>query len=120
MPHSTAESERRFAVMAHASALLGLVLPLGQILGPYLVYLLAPLDAHEARRHAAASFNFQLVVVVAVAVLCGAFLWLHAGWGWLTLLLPNLLGVAMALSRATRASRDEDARYPFAIRLLRP
>lgn len=120
MPQSEAETERRFAVLAHASALLGLVLPLGQVLGPYLVYLLAPIDARQARRQAAAAFNFQLVMAVSVAVLCGALLLLHAGWWWLTVTLPNLYAFAMALSRAARASRGEAAAYPFAAPVLRP
>ena len=120
MTHPEAESERRVAVLAHASALLGLIVPLGQLLGPYLVYLLAPSRAHQARQQAAASFNFQLVMVVAMAGLCAGLLLVGAGWWWLTVTLPSLYAFGMALSRASRASRGEAARYPFAARVLRP
>lgn len=114
-----AESERRWCVLAHASALLGLILPLGQLLGPYLTSLLIPQRAERARQQAAEAFDFQLVVVVLLGVLVALLLWLHAGWWFLILFLPNLYAFGMAIRGATRASRGEAFRYPWAPRLLR-
>jgi uncharacterized protein len=114
-----AESERRWCVLAHASALLGLILPLGQILGPYLTSLLIPERSEGARQQAAEALDFQLAMVVLLGVLVALLLWLRAGWWFLVLFLPNLYAFGMAIRGATRASRGQPFRYPLALRLLR-
>lgn len=111
------ESERRLSVIAHASALLGLILPLGQMLGPYLTWLLAPTRS-RARQQAAEAFDFQLNMVVLVLALVAALLWLRGGWWFFILFVPNLYAFGMALRAATRASRGEDTSYPTAFRVL--
>lgn len=114
------ESVRRLCVLAHASALLGLILPLGQILGPYLVKLLAPPHPHEARRQAVEALNFQLNMLVLLLSLIGLFLLAEAGWWWLAIFVPNLYAFGMALFAASRASRGRSFRYPLIVRILAP
>lgn len=112
------EAERRFLVFAHASALLGLLLPLGHLLGPYLVYLLAPPDAVRVRRQAADSMDFQLNVFVLLMSLLAFLLWVQGGWWFFVLFVPNLFGFGMAVAGATKAARGGDPRYPIAFRVL--
>lgn len=118
MPGREDESVRRFSVLAHASCLLGLVLPLGQLLGPYLTKLLAPPDAEGVRQQAAEALNFQLNMVLLLVSLIGLLLWLHAGWWWFILFVPNLYAFGMAIWGATRASDGQVVRYPFVLRIL--
>ena len=118
MSDTQEESARRFSVLAHASALLGLILPLGQLLGPYLTSLLIPPHAERARQHAVEALNFQLNMVVLVMVLVAVLLWLRAGWWFLILLIPNLYAFGMAVWGATKASRGYLFRYPWVLRLL--
>jgi uncharacterized Tic20 family protein len=120
MPVADAESERRFSVVAHASALLGLILPLGQILGPYLTRLLMPAHASLAHAHAAESLNFQLNVSLVFVLLLAALLWFRGGWWYFTLFVPNLYAFTMALWGANRASRGCPVRYPFVVRVIDP
>lgn len=108
------EAERRLSVLAHASALLGLIFPLGQLLGPYLTQLLLPARAALARRHVVESLNFQLNMVVVVLLLLAALLWARGGWWYV----PNLYACGMALWGATRASRGRPVRYPFVVRVI--
>ena len=82
------ESERRLSVLAHAAALMGLLLPTGQLLGPYLVFLLSPSDATGVRRHAIEALNFQLNMLAIVTVLLALLLWARAGWGFFALFIP--------------------------------
>jgi uncharacterized Tic20 family protein len=114
------ESERRLSVVAHASALLGLILPFGQLLGPYLTRLLAPPEAARVREQTAEALNFQLNMVAVVLLLIVTLLWLRGGWAWFALFLPNLYAFGMALWGASRASRGDAVRYPFVLRVIRP
>lgn len=118
MGGSADESDRRFAVWAHASALVGLVLPFGQLLGPYVTSLLLPAHASRARRAAAESLNFQLQMVALVLALVVLLLAGRAGWGWFVLFVPNLYAFGMALRAATLESRGQAYRYPFVLHLL--
>jgi len=112
------ESVRRFSVIAHASALLGLILPLGQLLGPYLTSLLIPPDAERARQQAVEALNFQLNMTTFVLLLVGVLLWRHAGWWFFILFAPNLYAFGMAVWGATKASRGQAFRYPCVLRVL--
>lgn len=113
------ESERRLSVVAHASALLGLVVPLGQLLGPYLAWLMFPARVARARQQAADAFNFQLAMVALVAALLAALLWLRGGWWYFVLFVPNLFAFGMALLGASRASQGRVFHYPFGVPVLR-
>lgn len=95
------------------------MLPLGQLLGPYVVMLLVPLDKPELRRHAREALNFPLNVVGVIAVMLGLLLWIEAGWWYLLLFVPNLYGYGAALRAATCASHGRPFRYRPCLRILR-
>jgi uncharacterized Tic20 family protein len=119
MPEADVERARRLCVLAHASALLGLILPFGQLLGPYLVSLLAPAGERRVQVEATEALNFHLNMIVLLAVVIAVFSWLRAGWWWFAIFAPNLYWIGMSLVGASRASRDHAFRYPLVVRVLR-
>ncbi len=112
------ESVRRLCILAHAAALLGLIVPLGQLLGPYLVLLLAPRGDPQVREHVLESLNLQLSVIGVVLALALLMLLAGVGAAFLLLFIPSLYGLGMTLWGATQASHGRRVRYPLIVRLL--
>lgn len=115
--------EKQWGLFAHLSALVGLVIPFGSVLGPLVVWLVKkdtmPFVADQAKE----SLNFQITVAalcVALGVIAIPLMLIGIGF----LLLP-LIGVifiaALVLSviGGIKANEGTAYRYPFAIRLIR-
>jgi uncharacterized protein len=123
-PNSTAapgtapsENERTWGMLAHLSALAGLVLPLiGIVLGPLLVWL-ARRDASEfVAAHAKEALNFNISVLIG-ALACMLLMLVFIGF-----LLGTALFIAwlvMTLVAAIKASEGHLYRYPFSLRLVK-
>ena len=104
-------------MLAHLSALAGLVVPLlGIVLGPLAVYLGRRDNSAFVAAHAKEALNFNITVLIAtfvcllltmvfVGVLLGAAVFV----GWLV----------MTLIAAIRASEGDLYRYPFSLRLIK-
>jgi uncharacterized Tic20 family protein len=111
------DRDRRLCVAAHASALAGLILPLGQILGPYLLLLHLPRDAAAPARAARQAIDFQLTVVLTVLLMVAVLVAVRGGYFYYLLFLPNLFGFGTAIWAATRASHERPVRYPTPLHL---
>jgi uncharacterized protein len=115
MPPGAADANaRQWAMIAHLSALAGLVIGLNW-LGPLLVYLVKkdehPFIADQSRE--ALNFNLSVFVYVIVsAILIVLFIGI--------LLLPAVLIAWLVLTviAAMRANNGEQYRYPLTIRLV--
>jgi uncharacterized Tic20 family protein len=129
--------ERTWAMLCHLSALSGLVgVPMGQLIGPVIVWLVKKDEYETVDRHGRNVINFQLSVtlyslaaLVLVAALFG-LTWLGPGNEDLNLIVPLIaiaatLGLFWAISlictvlAAIQAYNGDWFRYPFAIRFLR-
>jgi uncharacterized protein len=123
-PNSTAtpgtaptENERTWGMLAHLSALAGLVVPLiGIALGPLVVWLAKRDESEFVAAHAKEALNFNisvllgaivcmLLMLVFIGVLLGTALFI----GWLV----------MTLVAAIKASEGHAYRYPFSLRLVK-
>jgi uncharacterized protein len=125
-PVASAE-DRTWGLVAHLGALLTLVFTgfLG-FLAPLVVLAARGQDSAYARRHAVASLNFQLTLLVvgvtgSVLGVLGAILTL--GLGLLVIVPVALAYVVFALvvmiQASLRASQGEEYRYPLSIRFFR-
>src|ERR1700685_4202217 len=111
------EHERTWGMLAHLSALAGLVIPLlGIVLGPLVVWLTRRDDSPFVAAHAKEALNFNisvllgaLVCVVLTLMFVGILLGLALFIAWLVL----------TLIAAIKASEGETYRYPFSLRLLK-
>jgi uncharacterized protein len=111
------ENERTWGMLAHLSALAGLVFPvLGIVLGPLAVYLGRRDNSTFVAAHAKEALNFNITVLIATVV-CMLLMMVFIGF-----LLGTALFVAwlvLTLIAAIRASEGELYRYPVSLRLIK-
>ena len=111
------ENERTWGMLAHLSALAGLVMPLvGIVLGPLLVWLTRRDESEFVAAHAKEALNFNISVLLG-ALACMLLMLVFIGF-----LLGTALFVAwlvMMLVAAIKASEGQTYRYPFSLRLVK-
>ncbi len=107
--------ERTWGMLAHLSALAGLVVPLGNVIGPLIVWLArrerSPFVAGQARE----ALNFNITVAFG-AVVCYGLTWLLVGIPLFVALALYWLG--MTIVAAIKASEGVRYRHPVAMRLV--
>jgi uncharacterized Tic20 family protein len=111
------ENERTWGMLAHLSALVGLVIPLiGNVLGPLGVSIARADQSAFVAAHAKEALNFNISVTLA-AVVCALLMLVFIGF-----LLGSALFIAwlvMTLIAAIKASEGVAYRYPFSLRLVK-
>ena len=110
------ENERTWGMLAHLSALIGLVIPLiGAVLGPLAVWLTRRETSAFVAGHAREALNFNITVLLA-AIACMFLMLVFVGF-----LLGTALFVAwlvMTLIAAIKASEGAPYRYPISLRFV--
>jgi len=110
------ENERTWGMLAHLSALFGLVIPLiGNVLGPLLVSIARSDQSAFVAAHAKEALNFNISVTLA-ALVCTLLMLVFVGF-----LLGSALFIAwlvMTLIAAIKASEGAAYRYPVSLRLV--
>jgi uncharacterized protein len=104
-------------MLAHLSALVGLVVPpIGIVLGPLAVWLARREDSAFVAAHAREALNFNITVLLGIVV-CALLMLVFVGF-----LLGTALFIAwlvMTLIAAIKASEGEAYRYPISLRLVK-
>jgi uncharacterized Tic20 family protein len=113
---SLSQEDRNWGLIAHLSALSGLIIPLGSVLGPLIVYLVKKDQSAFGTDCAKEALNFNITILIA-AIIC-ACLWL--------IFIGILLSVALfffwlvlTILAAVRASEGTVYRYPATIRFVK-
>ncbi len=113
---STSSNVRTWCVLAHATALVGFLVPLaGHIVGPLIIWLAKRGDSPEIDAHGKESLNFQLSMLIynlIAAVLCLVLI------GFFILAILHILNVVFVIIASIQASEGKVYRYPLAIRLI--
>jgi hypothetical protein len=111
------ENERTWGMLAHLSALVGLILPLaGIVIGPLVVWLARRDESEFVAGHAKEALNFNISVLLG-ALACMLLMLVFIGF-----LLGTALFIAwlvMTLIAAIKASEGQTYRYPFSLRLVK-
>jgi uncharacterized protein len=111
------ETERTWGMLAHLAALAGLVVPLiGNVAGPWLVWLGKREESAFVGEQARESLNFNITVSLA-AIVCGLAALVFIGFLLGTALF--IAWLALTLVAAIRASEGVHYHYPFALRLVK-
>ena len=113
---SLSQEDRNWGLIAHLSALSGLIIPLGSVLGPLIVYLVKKDQSAFAAECAREALNFNITVAIA-AVVC-VILWLV----FVGILLSVVLffgWLVLTIIAAVRANEGTVYRYPATIRLVK-
>jgi uncharacterized Tic20 family protein len=113
---STSSSVRTWCVFAHATALVGFLVPLaGHIVGPLIIWLAKRADSAEIDAHGKESLNFQLSMLIynlIAGVLCLVLI------GFFVLAILHILNVVLVIVASIQASEGKLYRNPLAIRLI--
>jgi uncharacterized protein len=111
------ENERTWGMLAHLSALVGVVVPLfGCVLGPLVVWLGRRDQSSFVEGQAKEALNFNISVFLALIV-CSFLMLVFIGF-----ILGAALFIAwlvMTLIAAIKASEGIPYRYPFSLRLVK-
>lgn len=116
MAKMEAAQERTWAMVAHLVALAGFIIPLGNIIGPLVVWLIKKDESPFVDDQGKESLNFQisitiycLVAAILIVIVIGIFLLIGLG----------ILAVVLIIIAAVKANSGEKFRYPLALRLVR-
>ena len=120
-PPPRAGEANTWDMLCHLSALSGLFFPLGNVFGPLLVWLLKREEFPTVDAQGKAALNFQITVVIALAVLAlGCFpLWI---FGFLLVPVGVVIGLAaiiFPIIAAVKASNGEPFTYPCSLQLVK-
>ena len=111
------ENERTWGMLAHLSALAGLVVPLiGIVIGPLAVWLTRRDESEFVAAHAREALNYNITVLLG-AIACMLLMLVFVGFLLGTALF--IYWLAMTLIAAIKASEGHTYRYPFSLRLVK-
>jgi uncharacterized Tic20 family protein len=114
---SPSVEERNWAVLAHLSALLGLVVwAAGILLGPLIVWLVKRDTLPFVNDQAREALNFQITVFLA-GIVCTALIFVLIGIPLLVAL--GLFDLVFVIIAAVKANEGVAYRYPICLRLIK-
>jgi len=125
VPPPNPESQARtWNMLCHLSALAGFIgVPLGNVLGPLLVWQIKKNEIPSVEIHGKAALNFQLTVLLAVIVLlvvgfilafvCIGFVFIFAAMA------IGLTSLIFAIIAGIKANNGEDYKYPWSIEFVK-
>lgn len=110
------QDERTWGMLAHLTAFAGLILPLCNVIGPLVVWMVKREQSAFVADQGKEALNFNISVLIA-GVICGLLVYVFIG---------ILLGVglfiywlAMTIVAGIKAGEGVRYRYPFAVRLVK-
>ena|SRR5687767_8686975 len=109
------QDERTWAMLAHLSAFLGLVVPLGFIIAPLVVWLVKRDQSAFVADQAKEALNFNITMGIA-ALVC--LLLMIILIGVLLLIALGVYWVVLTIVAAIKANEGNAYRYPFTLRLI--
>jgi uncharacterized Tic20 family protein len=112
----SSSSVRTWCILAHATALVGFLVPVaGHIVGPLIVWLAKRRDSPEIDAHGKESMNFQISMLIWNAI---AAILIIVLIGIPILILLHILNIIFVIVASIQASEGKLYRYPLAIRLI--
>lgn len=123
-PASPESQARTWNMLCHLSALAGYVgVPLGNILGPLIVWQIKKNEIPSVDAHGKAALNFQITVFLALVVASVVFFigtFICVGWVLLpVLILIGLAGLIFPIIAGVKANNGEDYKYPWTIDFIK-
>lgn len=111
----TNNDERIFSMLCHLTALSGLIIPFGHIIGPLVVWLLKKDEYPEVDRQGKAALNFQLSLTI-YSIIAGILVIVLVGFVLLGAIF--LFGLIMTIVASVKSSNGERFEYPLTINLI--
>ncbi len=122
VPGPTEAQIRQWNMWCHLSALAGLFVPAGNVLGPLLIWQIKKAEFPSVEIHGRAALNFQLTIVIAMVVGIGLAIALSfVCIGWLLIpvvLLVGVAGMVFAVIAGLKANEGQPYQYPYSLKLV--
>lgn len=108
--------EKQWALFAHLSSLVGIIIPFGNILGPLVIWLIKKDTLPFLDDQGKEAINFNITVLIA-AIISGFLILIFIGF--LLLFVVGIVWLIFTILAAIKVSNGEAYRYPFTLRLLK-
>ncbi len=120
---SVPEEARTWALLAHLCGLAGGVVPLGNIIGPLVIWQTKGKEHAFVAQEAVEALNFQITLMIALTALGALAMVLMLVFVGVLLipviLLAALGALVLSVLAALEASKGRGYRYPFCLRLVK-
>lgn len=111
-----APEQRQWAMFAHLSALAGLVIPFGSILGPLVIWLVKKDTMPLVNDQGKEALNFNITVAIAAIV---SWILVFVAIGVLLLAALFVAWLVFVIIATIKANEGVAYRYPFTLRLIK-
>jgi hypothetical protein len=110
------QDEKTFGMLAHLSALSGVIIPFGNIIGPLIIWMMKKDQSWFVSEQGKEALNFQISITIYM-IISGVLIFVLIG----ILLMPlvGLFALVMTVIAALKANQGEMYRYPLSIRLIK-
>lgn len=105
-----------WGMFAHLSALIGFIIPFGNVIGPLVIWLTKGKEIEFVGTEAKEALNFQITMLLAFVV---AWVLVFILIGFLLMALLAIADLILVIMAAISASKGQPYRYPFALRLIK-
>lgn len=115
MAGAPSADERQWAMFSHLSALIGLIIPFGSIVGPLVIWLIKKDTMPFVNDQGKEALNFNITVAIAAIVgwiLCFILI------GFLVLAVLAIGWLVFVIIATIKANEGTTYRYPFTLRLV--
>ena len=113
---SPTSDEKNMGMLAHLLVFSGYLIPLGNIIGPLVIFLIKKDESNYIRHHATEALNFQISVLIYLiisVILCFILI------GIPLLIALVIIDLIYTIIATVKASNGKLYRYPICIRLVK-
>ncbi|HEY6458168.1 MAG TPA: DUF4870 domain-containing protein [Steroidobacteraceae bacterium] len=114
--HTVSDDDRTWGSLAHLSALCGMLIPFGSLLGPLIIWRTRGQRAAFVGDQALEALNFNISIAIGL-VACLALVWLFIGI--LMAFALVIYWIVMTVVATLKAGEGHRYRYPIALRLIK-
>lgn len=118
----TPADPKLWGMLSHLSALAGLIIPFGNIIGPLVVWLVKKDEMPIVNEYGKESLNFQIsmtIYAIAVGIVAGILMIIAVGVLLIPLIgLVGLVDFVLVIIASVQANKGIAYHYPFTIRFL--
>ena len=107
---------RNWGMACHLSALIGIIIPFGSVIGPLVVWLMKREESEFIDFHGKEALNFQITVGIALLACVVLSLILI---GFLLMFVVGISALVLTIIAAIKASEGKHHKYPIALRLVK-
>jgi uncharacterized Tic20 family protein len=110
------KDENLWAMLCHLSALVGFVIPFGNIIGPLVIWMVKKDEFPHVNDQGKEAINFQISITVYILI---SVLLVFVAIGIPLLIIVGIFSLVMTVIAAINANDGNKYRYPFSIRFIK-